>query len=184
MSVTVQYLTVPTSVNGGSGSFTISGVFYGFNGLSVNEEGNIVTVNFLLTKDNISTSYSITASYNNASPSVNTTFTSNNTNSSASFTATSDDSLASFYSTILNGTLNQQSSTQNSLNGAGFVLTQTANGNSTTLSGNSGSTRDWLRQGGPILCQAYVASLVNTGTNVNAAIMTDAIGIAIAGLFH
>jgi hypothetical protein len=40
-----------------------------------------------------------------------------------------------------------------------------------------------LRKGGPILCQAYVASLVNSGTNVNAATMTDAIGIAIAGLF-
>jgi hypothetical protein len=188
--VGIQYLIVPTNLSGSNGRFTTQSnnllTDYTFSGLAVSENGVSVTVNFRLNNNN--TDYSITAFYNSQRQDVNTTFNTTNPNtliSSATFSATpdSDPSLASFSSGNLTGILNQLAPSLNSLNGQAFLLDQRAAGTSTTLSGNSGGTRDWLRRGGPILCQAYVASLVNSGTNVNAAIMIDAIGIAIAGLF-
>jgi hypothetical protein len=191
MSVTITYGPVPIT-NGGSGQFTIFkngiSVVYTYSGLSCSEDDNAgkVNVSFNLSASGITpTIYNITAVYSN--PVVNTTFTPSNIMVNSTFASTPDDpSLASFTSGLTNGVLNQPTTTSNSLEATSYRLVQQATGTSTLLeSGDNkyGST-DWIKYGGPILCEAYVASLVNKGTITNYSTLVNAISIAVAGIYY
>ena len=190
MSVTITYGAVPTT-NGGSGVFTIItngvNVSYTYSGLFCSDDGNTgrVNVSFNLSASGITPAiYNISAVYSN--PVVNTSFTPSNIMVNSTFKSTTDASLASFTSGSTSGVLNQPTTTSNSLEASSYRLVQQATGTSTLLeSGDNkyGST-DWIKYGGPILCEAYVASLVNKGTITNFSTLVNAISIAVAGIYY
>jgi len=189
MSVTISYGAVPTT-NGGSGQFTIIkngiSVVYTYSGLFCSDDGTSgsVKVSFNLSALGIqTTTYTINANYNNSV--VYTTFTPSNIMVNSNFASTADASLASFTSGSTSGVLNQPTTTSNSLDASSYRLVQQATGTSTLLtSGTDYSSTNWIKYGGPILCEAYVASLVNKGTITNYSTLVNAISIAVAGVYY
>lgn len=187
MSVTITYGPVPPT-NDGSGQFTIIkngiSVVYTYSGLFVTDDGTSgnVNVKFTLSAPGIqTTTYTISANYNNSV--VNTAFSPSTIMVNSTFASTPDPSLASFTSGSTSGVLNQQTSTSNSLDASTYRLVQQATGTSTILTSGTGySSTNWIKYGGPILCEAYVASLVNNGTITNYSTLVNAISIAVAGL--
>jgi hypothetical protein len=202
MSVTISYGPVPTT-NSGSGQFTISkngvNVEYTYSGLTYggydcSDCSGFAYVSFSVSAPVIA-SYEIYAEYKNSLVNTRITpFVSTLTpgasistfSSTATFASTPDASLASFTSGSTTGVLNQPTTTSNSLEAENFILQQQASGTSTTLtSGTDYSSTDWIKYGGPILCQAYVASLVNNdNTFTNFSTLVNAISIAVAGIYY
>lgn len=188
-SVTITYGPVPPT-NNGSGQFTIIkndiSVVYTYSGLFVTDDGTSgnVNVKFTLSAPGIqTTTYNISANYYNSA--VNTAFTPSNIMVNSTFASTPDASLASFTSGSTSGVLNQQTATSNSLDTSSYRLVQQATGTSTILnSGTDNSSTNWIIYGGPILCEAYVASLVNKGTITNYSTLVNAISIAVAGVYY
>jgi hypothetical protein len=189
-SVTITYGPVPPT-NNGSGQFTIIkngiSVVYTYSGLFVTDDGTSgnVNVKFTLSAPGIqTTTYNISANYYNSA--VNTAFTPSNIMVNSTFASTPDASLASFTSGSTSGVLNQQTSTSNSLDASTYKLVQQATGTSTILTSgdNTYLSTNWIIYGSPILCEAYVASLVNNGTITNYSTLVNAISIAVAGVYY
>jgi len=123
--------------------------------------------------------FTITALYDANQKKVVTKFN----NETCEFSALDVDS-AKFVTSSNEGTITQLETTINLVDTTEYSLQQTAYSGSTLLYGTSlNSSKESLQKGGPILCQAYVASLVNPSIILNEYTLVDAIGICIAGYY-
>jgi len=148
-----------------------------------------VDVTFTLNNEKYNENYTLTGRYNTNDQKVDTTF--NSYGLFGAFNPTSDPKITQFLSSGFEGTILQGNATENKVNcdagyGAYFILTQKAAGTTTNLSGfqpdGSSPSTVGIGCGPPILCQAYVACLVQVETELNVATLVDAIGIGVAGL--
>ena len=211
MACSISYTIVNPSTDGsGSGSFIVTGsksspskqTTYTYTNLKCSRvlktfsysKGDFkyydVDVTFTLNNNGINENYTFTGRYNTNDQKVYTTFI---YSTGCSFTPTKDENIPSFFFQGFEGTITQTSITENKVNcnagyGTKFILTQKAAGTSanlsaTTLDGSSASNTG-VSIGGQILCQAYVACLVQVETELNAATLVDAIGIGLGCYYY
>jgi hypothetical protein len=199
MSILIIYTIDNNSTQGyGSGNFKVSGSpispsekTYTYKNLVCTRMGPKkyndfeyydVDVRFVLNDGQYDTQYFVNARFDPNTLQVYTTF---NNYTTCVFSPTETENSTKFSSSGVTGTINQMNETSNNVttndnSSQLFILNQIANGTTTNLSvQNTSSPNIGFTTGGPILCQAYVATLVLNP--VDGPTLVDAIGIGIAG---